>query len=88
MFDGKVEVGKASNRSLFMRGIEEGRLLKLQGTSAHAQNFAFSSHHDEVTFPSIILWHVIFAHLNYGNLGLLKKKGLTRLPTIPRLLVF
>ena len=68
MFDGKVEVRKASDRSVFMRGIEEGRLLKLQGTSAHAQNFAFSSHYDEGTLPSSILWHARFGHLTYGNL--------------------
>ena len=51
MFDDKVEVIKASDLSLVMKGIEEGRLLKLQGTSSHAQNFAISSNHDECTFP-------------------------------------
>ena len=84
MFDGKVEVRKASERSLVMEGIEEGRLLTLQGSSAHAQNFAFSSHHDEGTFPSSLLWHAIFGHLNYDNLRLLKKNGVTGLPKIPR----
>ena len=52
MFDGMFEVKKASDCSLVVEGIEEGRLLKLKGSSAHAQNFAFSSHHDEGTFPS------------------------------------
>ena len=52
LFDGKEEVTKASDHSLVMEGIEEGRLLKLKGSSAHAQNFAFNSHHDEGTFPS------------------------------------
>ena len=84
MFDGKSEVRKASDHSLVMEGIEEGRLLKLQGSSAHVQNFAFSSHHDEGTFPSIILWHDRFGHLNYDNLQFLKKNGVTGLPTIPR----
>ena len=65
MFDGKVEVRKASDHSLVMEGIEEGRPLKLQGSSAHAQKFAFSSDHDEGTFPSSILWHARFGHLNY-----------------------
>ena len=45
MFDGKLEVRKASDHSLVMRGIEEERLLKLQGTSAHAQHFSYNSHH-------------------------------------------
>ena len=84
MFDGKVEVRKASDRSLVMRGIEEGIFLKLQGTSAHAQKFAFSSHYDEGTFPSSILWHARFGNLNYDNLRLLKNNGVTGLPTIPR----
>ena len=40
IFDGKVEVRKASNHSLVMTEIEEGRLLKLQGTSTRAcENF-------------------------------------------------
>jgi len=43
MFDGKLEVRKASDHSLVMRGIEEERLLKLQGTSAHAQHFSYYS---------------------------------------------
>ena len=66
-----------------MEGIEEGRLLKLKGSSAH-QKFAFSSHHDEGTFPSGLLWHAIFGHLNYENLQLLKKNGVTRFPKTPR----
>eukprot|EP00253_Pinus_taeda_P026112 PITA_26112 len=47
MFDGKVEVRKASDYSLVMTGIEEERLLKLQGTSTRAQNFSYNSHYDE-----------------------------------------
>ena len=68
MFDGKVEVRKASDHSLVMEGIEEGRFLKLQGSSVHAQKFAFISHHDEGTFPSSLLWHARFGHLKYDNL--------------------
>ena len=68
MFDGKVEVRKASYHSLVMRGIEEGRLIKLQGNSDHAQKFALSSHYDEGTFPSSNLWHAIIGHLKYENL--------------------
>ena len=62
MFDGKLEVRKASDHSLVMRGIEEERLLKLQGTSAHAQHFSYISHHEEGTLPSSLLWHVRFGH--------------------------
>ena len=84
MFDGKLEVRKASDHSLVMRGIEEERLLKLQGTSAHAQHFSYISHHEEGTLPSSLLWHARFGHLNYDSLRLLKKNGVVGLPTIPR----
>ena len=78
------EVIKESYHSLVIEGIAEGRILKLQGTSTHAQNFAFSSHYDEGTFPSSLLWNAIFGHLNYENIRLLKKNGVTGFPTIPR----
>ena len=84
MFDGKLEVIKASDDSLVMRGIEEERLLKLQGTSSHAQHFSYNSHYEEGTLPSSLLWHEIFGHLNYDSLHLLKKNGIPGLPTIPR----
>jgi len=64
MFDGKLEVRKASEHSLVMRGIEEERLIKLQGTFAHAQHFSYNSHHEEGTLPSSLLWHARFGHLN------------------------
>eukprot|EP00253_Pinus_taeda_P031812 PITA_31812 len=47
MFDGNLEVRKSSDHSLVMRGIEEEGLIKLQGTSAHAQHFSYNSHHEE-----------------------------------------
>jgi len=84
MFDGKLEVRKASDHSLVMRGIEEERLLKLQGTSVRAQHFSYNSHYEEGTLPSSLLWHARFGHLNYDNLRLLKKNGVVGLPTIPR----
>jgi len=84
MFDCKIEVRKASNHSLVMRGIEEERLLKLQGTSARTQHFSYNSHYEEGTFPSSLLWHARFGHLNYDSLRLLKKNGVAGLPTIPR----
>ena len=60
MFDGKVEVRNASDHSLFMDGIEEGRFLKLQCSFAHAKKNSFNLHHDEGTFPSSLLWHARF----------------------------
>eukprot|EP00253_Pinus_taeda_P024998 PITA_24998 len=62
MFDGKLEVRKASDHQLVMRGIEEERFIKLQGTSAHAQHFSYNSHHEEGTLPSSLLWHARFGH--------------------------
>jgi len=85
MFDGKIEVIKAFDHSLVMRGIEEERLLKLQGTSARAQHFSYNSHYEEGTLPSSLLWHARFGYLNYDNLHLLKKNGVAGLPTIPRI---
>lgn len=64
IFGGKVEVRKASDHSHVMMRIEEERLLKLQGTSACAQNFSYNSHYNEGTFPSSLLWHARFGHLN------------------------
>ena len=84
MFDGKLEVRKASDHSLVMRGIEEERLLKLQGTSTRAQHFSYNSHHEEGTLPSSLLWHARVGHLNYESLYLLKKNVVVGLPTIPR----
>eukprot|EP00253_Pinus_taeda_P002429 PITA_02429 len=84
MFDGKLEVRKKTDHSLVMRGVEEKRLLKLQGTSAHAQHFSYNYHHEEGTLPSSLLWHARFGHLNYDSLRLLKKNGVVGLPTIPR----
>eukprot|EP00253_Pinus_taeda_P016850 PITA_16850 len=84
IFDGKLEVRKAYDHSLFMRGIEEERLLKLQGTSARAHHFTYNSHYEEGALPSSLLWHAGFGHFNYDNLCLLKKNGVVGLPTIPR----
>lgn len=66
-----------------MIGIEEERLLSLQGTYARAQNFAYNSQYDEGTLPSSLLWHARFGHLNYDSLRLLKKNGVIGFPTIP-----
>eukprot|EP00253_Pinus_taeda_P016865 PITA_16865 len=84
MFDGKLEVRKASDHSLVMRVIEEERLFKLQGTPAHAQHFSYIFHHEEGTLPSSLLSHARFGDLNYDSLRLLKKNGVAVFPTIPR----
>jgi hypothetical protein len=68
----------------FMTGMEDGRLLKLNGTSAHTQNVAYLSDHGEGIMPSSILWHVIFGHVNYDSLRLLRNNGVSSFLTIPR----
>jgi hypothetical protein len=73
IFDGKVEIRKASDNMVVMTRVEDERLLKLKGTSIHAQHSAYLSHHSEGTFPSSLLWHARFGHINYNNLRLMKK---------------
>jgi len=84
MFYGNIEVRKASDHSLVMTGMKEERLLKLHSTSTCAQNISYTFHYEEGTFPSSLLWHARFEHLNYDNLHLLKKNGVIGLLTIPR----
>jgi hypothetical protein len=55
--------------------VEEGTLLKLKGTSTHAQNVAYLSHHGEGTMPSRLLWHARFGQINYAILCLLRNNG-------------
>jgi hypothetical protein len=43
----------------------------VKGTSSHAQNVAYLSHHSE-------------GHINYGTLCLLRKNGVSGLPNISR----
>jgi transposase InsO family protein len=64
--------------------MEDGRLLKLNGTSSHTQNVAYLSHHSEGIMSSSLLWHAIFGHINYDSLRLLRKNGVSSFPTIPR----
>ena len=64
--------------------VEDGRLLKLKGTYYCAHNFGYHSHQNEGTLSSSLLWHARFGHINNDNLRLLKKNGVSRLPTIPR----
>jgi hypothetical protein len=69
---------------LVMTRIEDGRLLKLKETYAHTQIVAYLSHHNACMMPSSLLWHAIFGHINYDNLRLLRKNGVSSFPTIPR----
>jgi hypothetical protein len=84
MFGGKVEIQKDYDNMVFMTGMEDGRPLKHKGTSTHTQNVAYLSHHDVGIIPSSLLWHAIFGHINYDNLRLLRKNGVSSFPTIPR----
>jgi hypothetical protein len=66
-----------------MARIEDGIFLKLNGTFAHTCIVAYLSHHDLGIMPSILLWHAIFGHINYDNILLLRKNGVSDFPTIP-----
>jgi hypothetical protein len=44
IFDGKVEIRKAFDNMVVMTRVEDGRLLKLKGTSSHAHSSAYLSH--------------------------------------------
>jgi hypothetical protein len=83
IFSGKVEIRKDSDNMVGMTEIEDGRLLKLKGTSTQAKKFAYLSHHNEGTMQSSLLWHAIFGHINYHNLHVLRKNGVSGSPTIP-----
>ena len=69
---------------VMMTGVEDGRLLKLKGTSACAHNFAYHAQQNEGNLSYNLLWNAIFGNLNYDSLHLLKKNGVSRFPTIPR----
>ena len=67
MFDGIVEIRKSSNNQVIMTGYEDGKLLKLKGSSARFQNYAYLSQHGEGNLSSSSLWHARFGHLNYKS---------------------
>ena len=41
MFDGIIEIRKSSDNQVIMTGYEDGKLLKLKGSSARVQNYAY-----------------------------------------------
>ena len=73
-----------SDNMVVMTEMEDGILLKLKGTSTHTQNVAYLSPHGQVLIPSSLLCHARFDHINYDSLYLLRKNGVSGLPTIPR----
>jgi hypothetical protein len=84
MFGGNIEIRKNSHNMVVMNGMEDGILLKLNGTSAHTQNVAYLSHQNEVIMSSSLLWHARFGHINYDSLHFLRKNSFLGFPTIPR----
>ena len=84
MFDGIVEIRKSSDNQVTMTGYEDGKLLKLKGSSARVQKYAYFSQHGEGNLSSRLLWHARFGHLNYNSLHLLRKNGVFGFPTIPK----
>jgi hypothetical protein len=84
MFNGKNEIRKDFDNMVVTTEMEDGRLLKLKGTFSHTHNFAYLSHHGEGIMPSSLLWHSRFGHIHYDNLRLLRKNGVSGLPTIPK----
>jgi hypothetical protein len=67
---------------VFMTGIEDGRLLKLNGTISHTQTAAYLSHHGLGIMPSRLLWHSIFGHINYDSLCFFRKNDVSSFPTM------
>ena len=84
MFDGIVEIRKSSNNQVIMTRYEDGKLLKLKGSSVRVQNYSYFSQHGEGNLSSSLLWHAIFGHLNYNSLRLLRKNGVFGLPPFPK----
>ena len=64
-----------------MTGMEDGRMLKMNGTSSHTHNATYLSNHCEGMMSYSLLWHVIFGHINYDSLHLMRKNGISGLPT-------
>ena len=84
MFDGIVEIRKSSDNQVIMIGYEDGKLLKLKGSSARVHNYAYLSQHGEGNLSSSLLWHARFGHVNYDSLCLLRNNGVYYFPIIPR----
>ena len=64
-------------------GLEDDKLLKLNGTSSNSQNSTNLAQHNG-NLSSNLLWHARFGHINYDSLKIMKQKGVQGIPTIPR----
>lgn len=84
-FDGIIEIRRASDHVVVMTYVEEGTLLKLNGTSSTncCENYVLLAQQSDVLSPSL-LWHARFGHINYGNIKIMKKQGIKGLSTVPR----
>lgn len=83
MFDGIIEIHRASDHVIVMTGDEEDKLLKLKGTSTFTPNSSHLDQHSD-TLSSILLWHAHFGHICYDNIKIMKQQGIQGLPIIPR----
>ena len=68
-----------------MTGVEEGTLLKLNGTSSinSCESSTVLVQQSDIMSPSL-LWHVQFGHINYCIIIIMKNQGIKGLPTVPR----
>jgi hypothetical protein len=82
MIGGKVEIRKDYDNMLVMIRREDGRMMKLNGISTHTHNVSYLSNHGEGMTSSSILWHLVFGHIDYGSPRLLRKNGVSGVPTI------
>ena len=59
-----------------MTGVEEGTLLKLNGTSStnSRESCTLFEQQSDILFPS--LWHARFGHINYDKIKIMKRKVL------------
>ena len=83
IFDGKVEIRRASDNKTVMSGVEEDKLLKLHGMSSVALNKTYLVQQN-YTLSSSLLWHARFGHVIYESIRIIKQQGIKGLPTVLR----
>ena len=68
-----------------MTSVEEGMLLKWNGTSSTNchENSILLAQQSDILSPSL-LWHARLGHINYGSIKIMKNQGIKGLPTVPR----
>ena len=74
IFDGIIEIRRAFEHAVVMTGVEEGMLLKLNGTSStnSRENSVLLAQQSDNLSPNL-LWHARFGHINYGSVKIMKK---------------